>query len=216
MGFYPPMWGQYVWTSIHIFTLNYPVRPDAEKQRAARQFIESLAHLLPCPNCRVHFLDLLQALPLTDEVLASKREFITWGRLAHNSVNRRLGKREWENEEFMEYYMNLLFNPDRAKEKIDSEQMKRDEEFKITKMSRQITELTGENAEQVNLTIAAKLETQNAEQRHRSHQRSQSISFAILFTIVSIMLIAIAVLAYFWGKRRGTTSYSDETANSQI
>ena len=43
----PAVWGPILWTTIHIVALGYPKEPTFSEKRAAKEFYESLTHLIP-------------------------------------------------------------------------------------------------------------------------------------------------------------------------
>lgn len=77
--------GPAIWKTIHDVTRVHD--PTPERQEALRQFISSLALLLPCSKCSEHFQVLAEGVQ-TDTRLAA----LKWGIDAHNAVNARLGK----------------------------------------------------------------------------------------------------------------------------
>lgn len=91
IGVPPEVWGPITWTTLHIVTLAYAVAPSAEEQAAARAFVTSLQHLLPCPKCRTHLTALLVELPPD---VSSRDAFFAWAVRLHNAVNARLGKQQ--------------------------------------------------------------------------------------------------------------------------
>jgi hypothetical protein len=82
--------GPPLWAALHTLAFAYPEQATAQDRQWSRAFVESLAHLLPCAQCRAHFQRLLEHdLPLRN---ATRDEFAHWTVDAHNAVNARLGK----------------------------------------------------------------------------------------------------------------------------
>jgi hypothetical protein len=69
----------------------YPDNPTYAEKRAAKEFYNALAHLLPCPVCRSHFREVLTGAPI-DSFLDNRTSLTEWVWKAHNSVNTKLGK----------------------------------------------------------------------------------------------------------------------------
>ena len=82
-------WGPCTWESMHHFAIAYSCRPTPTQQEWAIRWLLATAHMLPCVECKNHFLDLLEQFPpdVTDSC-----SFQTWMFEAHNMVNQRLGK----------------------------------------------------------------------------------------------------------------------------
>ena len=87
----PDIWGPMFWGAFHIISLAYPDDPTYSEKRAAKEFFNSLAHLLPCPVCRSHFREILQVSPV-ETWLDNRKSLVEWVWMAHNQVNEKLGK----------------------------------------------------------------------------------------------------------------------------
>jgi hypothetical protein len=106
MHFPPTVWGPFFWHTIHITALGYPEEPNYTEKRAAKEFYESLAHLIPCPTCKEHYKTHLHNNPITP-YLDKRSDLIKWTILIHNTVNKMLKKHEWTEAEIMAYYNRL-------------------------------------------------------------------------------------------------------------
>lgn len=102
----PEVWGPIFWATMHLVALGYPDDPSYSEKRAAKEFYNSLPHLLPCPLCREHFREVLQGLPV-ETWLDNRRSLIEWTWMAHNKVNERLGKPQITQEEFYKRYREM-------------------------------------------------------------------------------------------------------------
>jgi FAD-linked sulfhydryl oxidase len=71
----------------------YPQRPTEEKKEEARQFLTLFARLFPCKVCAKDFEQILAQHPPR---LDSQKEFSLWLCEAHNHVNRKLGKPDFD------------------------------------------------------------------------------------------------------------------------
>jgi hypothetical protein len=91
MKLQPPVWGPFFWHTIHITALAYPESPSYTHKKAAKEFYESLAHLVPCPVCREHYQQHLIKLPITPH-LDRRADLFKWTVALHNEVNKMLGK----------------------------------------------------------------------------------------------------------------------------
>jgi hypothetical protein len=92
--------------TIHIIALAYPHQPTYSEKKAAKDFFEGLAHLLPCPTCREHYKQHITALPLTP-YLDRRDDLFKWTVELHNAVNKSLGKPTWTQEEVISYIERL-------------------------------------------------------------------------------------------------------------
>lgn len=106
MRFSPIVWGPFFWHTIHLVAISYPKNPTYTDKKCAKEFYESLAHLLPCAVCREHYTSHLAENPLTP-FLDSRTDLLKWTILVHNKVNQQLGKREWTLEEVLLYYERI-------------------------------------------------------------------------------------------------------------
>lgn len=115
----PESWGPFFWHTIHIVALGYPSEPSYAHKKAAKDFFESLQHLIPCPVCRDHYVEHLQKLPLTPH-LDRRSDLFRWTVVLHNEVNKMLNKPKlYTEKEVLDYYTRLgktgrspVFTPD--------------------------------------------------------------------------------------------------------
>ena len=98
----PSVWGNHAWKFLHCCAMAY--EPSPENAAAFKQMFDSLQVTLPCAKCRDNFSHELQTHPL-DDALQSKEALNRWLTNLHNSVNRRLGKREIKYEDVLSYCM---------------------------------------------------------------------------------------------------------------
>lgn len=102
----PTVWGPFFWHTIHIVALGYPKEPTYTDKRAAKDFFESLAHLIPCPYCREHYTVHLQKMPITPH-LDRKEDLFRWTVELHNVVNQSLGKPAYTEAEALMFYRRI-------------------------------------------------------------------------------------------------------------
>ena len=89
----PKLWGKHFWATAHYITISYPNNPSKEEKENVKKFFDLLTVLLPCENCRLHYINNLKITPLTDDILNSKYKLIEWLVNLHNEVNGRTGKK---------------------------------------------------------------------------------------------------------------------------
>ena len=102
----PAVWGPLFWHTIHIVALGYPANPTYGHKKAAKEFYESLAFLIPCPVCREHYEKHLQKNPLTPH-LDRRDDLFRWTVNLHNEVNESLGKPRLLESEVIYYYRRI-------------------------------------------------------------------------------------------------------------
>jgi hypothetical protein len=85
--------GKGTWTLLHIMASTYPVNPPPEVIQDHRIFFQLLPRIYPCPDCRAHMRKMFHEFP---PQLNSRTEFMNWLCEAHNRVNRRLNKPEFD------------------------------------------------------------------------------------------------------------------------
>ncbi len=106
MRFPPSVWGPIFWHTIHVTALAYPENPSYAQKRAAKEFYESLAHLIPCPKCRDHYQTHLQKMPITPH-LDRRADLFRWTVEMHNTVNKMLEKPIVTEAESLQFYKRI-------------------------------------------------------------------------------------------------------------
>jgi hypothetical protein len=91
-GMVTTMWGNMMWTTLHIISFNYPVDPTRDDKKHYKEYILSLGNVLPCRYCRDNFRDNLKAVGFSDEVFKNRNTFSRFIYKLHNHVNKMLGK----------------------------------------------------------------------------------------------------------------------------
>jgi FAD-linked sulfhydryl oxidase len=81
------------WTLLHTLAAYYPKNPTKEKKEDVKNFLYSFAKVFPCHDCAKDFQQVLQKSPPN---LSSQEEFAQWMCQAHNHVNVKLGKPEFD------------------------------------------------------------------------------------------------------------------------
>jgi FAD-linked sulfhydryl oxidase len=81
--------GRAGWTTLHTMAAYYPQNPSDEKKAEARQFLTLFARLFPCKICAKDFEQIINQHPPR---LDSQKDFSLWLCEAHNHVNQKLGK----------------------------------------------------------------------------------------------------------------------------
>jgi hypothetical protein len=94
------------WHTIHVVALSYPSNPNYAQKRAAKEFYESMAELIPCPMCREHYKEHLKKLPLSPH-LDRRDDLFRWTVQLHNEVNVMLKKPVVTETESINFYTRL-------------------------------------------------------------------------------------------------------------
>jgi hypothetical protein len=102
----PDVWGPFFWHTIHIAALGYPSKPTYAHKKAAKEFYESLAIMIPCPVCREHFSQHIALFPISPH-LDSREDLFNWTVVFHNAVNKTLGKPEFSQVDSLAYYKRI-------------------------------------------------------------------------------------------------------------
>ena len=102
----PTVWGPLFWHTIHITALGYSNEPTYSQKRAAKEFFEALAHLIPCPLCRSHYETHLQKYPISPH-LDKRIDLFRWTVNLHNEVNKSLGKPTQTEMEVVYFYKRI-------------------------------------------------------------------------------------------------------------
>ncbi|CAG8961288.1 hypothetical protein HYFRA_00013567 [Hymenoscyphus fraxineus] len=85
--------GRSTWTFLHTLTASYPANPTPSEQSNVQQFMGLFGKLYPCWVCAEDFQEWMAKNKVRTE---SRDEFGRWMCEAHNEVNRKLGKREFD------------------------------------------------------------------------------------------------------------------------
>jgi hypothetical protein len=102
----PQTWGPFFWHTMHLVALGYSNQPSYAEKKAAKEFYESLVHLIPCPTCKLHYADNLKVLPISPS-LDNRRDLFKWTVDMHNMVNKQLGKPEYTESDAIAFYYKL-------------------------------------------------------------------------------------------------------------
>ncbi|CZR57621.1 related to erv1 protein, mitochondrial precursor [Phialocephala subalpina] len=85
--------GRSSWTLLHSITATYPTQPTPAQQQDVKQFLGLFGKIYPCWTCAEDFQVWMKENRVRTE---SREEFGRWMCEAHNGVNRKLGKREFD------------------------------------------------------------------------------------------------------------------------
>ncbi|OOF96718.1 hypothetical protein ASPCADRAFT_514959 [Aspergillus carbonarius ITEM 5010] len=89
--------GRSTWTFLHSLTASYPVRASNEQQSEMRTFLGIFSRLYPCWVCADDFRNwMAEPSGANEPRLSGRQEFGDWMCRAHNEVNRKLGKKEFD------------------------------------------------------------------------------------------------------------------------
>ncbi|CAK3903960.1 mitochondrial FAD-linked sulfhydryl oxidase ERV1-like [Lecanosticta acicola] len=86
--------GRSTWTFLHTLTANYPERPSFTQQAETRQFLGLFGKLYPCWHCAEDFRTWMSE--GNAPRVSNREEFGRWMCEAHNAVNVKLGKKEFD------------------------------------------------------------------------------------------------------------------------
>lgn len=87
--------GPYLWHTMFIIAMNYPVKVDLTKKEDHRlamkykKYFYSYKSMLPCGHCRESYSAFLRVFPI-DNYLGSRRDLVYWLYLIHDLVNKKL------------------------------------------------------------------------------------------------------------------------------
>ncbi|KAE8153990.1 ERV/ALR sulfhydryl oxidase domain-containing protein [Aspergillus avenaceus] len=89
--------GRSTWTFLHSLTASYPAKASQEQQGEMRTFLKIFSRLYPCWVCADDFRTwMAEPSGRNEPRLAGRSDFGTWMCEAHNEVNRKLGKKEFD------------------------------------------------------------------------------------------------------------------------
>jgi FAD-linked sulfhydryl oxidase len=89
--------GRSTWTLLHSLTATYPEKASPSEQAEMRSFLTLLSKLYPCWVCADDFRNwMTEPSGRNQPRLGGRSEFGNWMCEAHNEVNRKLGKKEFD------------------------------------------------------------------------------------------------------------------------
>ena len=86
--------GRATWTFLHTMAANYPEQPTVRQQLDMSSFMSTLGRFYPCWHCAGEFREWMAT--GNQPRVQSRRDFEEWMCRAHNEVNRKLGKPEFD------------------------------------------------------------------------------------------------------------------------
>lgn len=106
MSISPEVWGPFFWHTMHLAALGYSANPTNAEKKAAKDFYESLVHMIPCAICKTHYADFLLKYPVTPS-LDNRTDLFRWTVNIHNAVNESLGKKPVTEADSIRFYAAL-------------------------------------------------------------------------------------------------------------
>jgi hypothetical protein len=97
------IWGPYFWEVFHIACFDYPIHPTNQDKNNITNFIKYYQKILPCKECRTHFMELLNKYPLNP----NNSNLLEWSVFIHNQVNKRLNKPIFEYKNILKKYNSI-------------------------------------------------------------------------------------------------------------
>ncbi|KAL4980623.1 ERV/ALR sulfhydryl oxidase domain-containing protein [Aspergillus desertorum] len=89
--------GRSTWTLLHSLTATYPEKASPSEQAEMRSFLTLLSKLYPCWVCADDFRNwMAEPSGKNQPRLGGRSDFGNWMCEAHNEVNRKLGKKEFD------------------------------------------------------------------------------------------------------------------------
>ena len=85
--------GSATWKLLHTMSVNFPERPTESERRDMEQFVSLFGRLYPCRPCAEDFVEDVRRHPVDT---ASGPRFARWLCGAHNRVNEKLGKEQFD------------------------------------------------------------------------------------------------------------------------
>ena len=100
----PEIFGPDLWNSIHLICLGAPDNfLNISSKNDYLMFFRSLGTVIPCYECKKHYLNELIEHP---PILETNITLFKWSVDLHNRVNKRLNKKELHYEEALKYWNN--------------------------------------------------------------------------------------------------------------
>jgi len=114
----PETFGPDLWNSIHLICLGAPDNFfNISSKNDYLMFFRSLGTVIPCYECKKHYLNELIEYP---PKLETNITLFKWSVDLHNRVNQRLNKKEFPYEEALEYWKNYKTSTNTIQPKNDN------------------------------------------------------------------------------------------------
>lgn len=101
MSVNPNIWGKEMWKLMNCIAFAYSENPTDEDKKNVCIFFNSLSKILPCGECKQHFLKIIEEFPIEKNV-ENKEMLLKWVNFTHNKVNIKLGKPEFSYEQLLD------------------------------------------------------------------------------------------------------------------
>jgi hypothetical protein len=92
-GMMTSIWGPPLWHFLHTISFNYPCTPTKKDKQHYKQFIESIADILPCKYCRENLPKNFKQSKYSPKIYNNRESFSRWMYTLHETVNKMLGKK---------------------------------------------------------------------------------------------------------------------------
>ena len=102
----PRVFGPHMWFTLHSISFFYPENPNTNDMLLYKEFYEKFSNFIPCKKCSVHYNLYVHNYPI-DGYLNTRESLARWVVNLHNSVNRKLNKREMPFDEVYRTYRGL-------------------------------------------------------------------------------------------------------------
>ncbi|KAK5108259.1 hypothetical protein LTR62_008643 [Meristemomyces frigidus] len=93
--------GRSAWHLFHTIMSRFPDTPTADEQSALKSYIHLFVRLYPCGECAEHFRQIVEKFP---PQVGSRSSAAVWACVAHNEVNKSLGKEVFDCSKIGEFY----------------------------------------------------------------------------------------------------------------
>jgi hypothetical protein len=169
----PDIWGPHAWKFLHLIALAYPDKPSEDDKKHYKDFYELLKFMLPCSICANHFKENIELyLPINDEVLKNRDNFVKWSIDLHNLVNKQTGKSEIPLEEALQ----LIYN-----------------NFQDPKLQANIQTEIDSNNKNIEFKVKINKDNKNISKEIKNKDKSESGSFYSFSFLLVIFLVLITI-----------------------
>ena len=103
------IWGPIYWDMFHAVTFLYPYLSSKTLQQF---FIKDFTNIIPCPECKMHYIDMIKEDPCPIGPQITKDDWFLWGFRIHNKVNEKLQKPTLSHSTLSSMYHNRFYPND--------------------------------------------------------------------------------------------------------
>ncbi|CAF3754146.1 unnamed protein product, partial [Rotaria magnacalcarata] len=199
-------WAPLIWEGNNTIAATYPVVPTKAQKQQFKRYFQLVGRVLPCGECRKHYISMLKMHPLTDEVMKDPKSLLKWWNDRHNDVRQGQGKTliPWLSTLALVLPMDQI----RARFSLTPQELaevKRYDKINRAAHAAEVAEGGGRGAGECHNVVTRRLATTRYAQNERTlmdrvvvkrpFNSSEITAIVILVVVIVALIIAVIVMA---------------------